>query len=46
MKILNIGSLNYDKVYHVEHFVMPKETLIANEYHEFIGGKGLNQSMI
>lgn len=45
MKILNIGSLNYDKVYHVEHFVMPKETLIANEYHEFIGGKGLNQSI-
>lgn len=24
---------------------MPKETLIANEYHEFIGGKGLNQSI-
>lgn len=45
MKILNLGSLNIDKTYQVEHFVKPKETLDAAEYQEFCGGKGLNQSV-
>lgn len=26
MKVLNIGSLNIDRVYEVEHFVKPGET--------------------
>lgn len=45
MKILNYGSLNIDKVYDVEHFVNAKETIMANGYGEFLGGKGLNQSV-
>ncbi|MDC7228260.1 MAG: ribokinase [Spirochaetales bacterium] len=45
MKILNIGSLNIDDVYSVEHFVQPGETLGSNEYNQFCGGKGLNQSI-
>ena len=27
MKVLNIGSLNIDRVYEVEHFVKPGETI-------------------
>ncbi|MEY8353113.1 ribokinase [Lachnospiraceae bacterium 54-53] len=45
MKILNIGSLNIDRTYTVEHLVRPKETANAIRYEEFCGGKGLNQSV-
>ncbi len=45
MKIVNIGSLNLDKVYDVAHFVNAAETLLSNGYAEFVGGKGLNQSI-
>ena len=45
MKILNIGSLNIDDVYSVEHFVKPGETIGSTEYNQFCGGKGLNQSI-
>ena len=45
MRILNLGSLNYDKVYHVEHFARAGETLLAGEHAVFLGGKGLNQSV-
>ena len=45
MKILNLGSLNIDKIYQVEHFVEPKETIKAAAYEELCGGKGLNQSI-
>ena len=45
MKVLNIGSLNIDKVYQVEHFVQAKETIKALGYAENSGGKGLNQSV-
>ncbi len=45
MKILNFGSLNIDKIYQVEHFVEPKETIKAAAYKELCGGKGLNQSI-
>lgn len=44
MRILNIGSLNLDRTYRVEHFVHAKETIQALSYEEFCGGKGLNQS--
>jgi len=45
MKILNYGSLNIDKVYQVEHFVRPGETIATLGYDCFPGGKGLNQSV-
>lgn len=45
MKILNLGSLNIDKVYSVPHFVQPGETLTAPRMDTFAGGKGLNQSV-
>lgn len=45
MKILNFGSLNLDFVYSVDHFVRAGETLASNSLSEFLGGKGLNQSI-
>ena len=45
MKILNIGSLNIDKVYSVPHFVSAGETLTSGHMDTFPGGKGLNQSV-
>ena len=45
MKILNIGSLNIDYVYSVEHFVSAGETLSSYVMEIFPGGKGLNQSV-
>ena len=45
MKVCNFGSLNFDKVYAMEHFVEPKETLASVGYMENFGGKGLNQSI-
>lgn len=45
MRILNIGSLNIDKTYEVDHFVQPGETLMASSMAVCCGGKGLNQSI-
>jgi len=45
MRILNIGSINIDHVYAVEHFVRPGETLSGMSYRTFAGGKGFNQSV-
>lgn len=45
MKILNIGSLNIDKVYAMDHFVAAGETLASRSMDTFPGGKGLNQSV-
>lgn len=45
MKIINFGSLNIDKVYSISQFVSPGETLNVKDFHEFPGGKGLNQSL-
>ncbi len=45
MKILNFGSLNIDKTYTVQEIVKPGETISSLKYEEFIGGKGLNQSV-
>ncbi|MDR1581376.1 MAG: ribokinase [Synergistaceae bacterium] len=44
-KILNIGSINIDYVYDVEHFVRPGETISSSSRAVFPGGKGLNQSV-
>ena len=45
MHILNVGSVNIDHVYEVEHFVRPGETLASMRYGIFAGGKGFNQSI-
>ena len=45
MKILNLGSLNLDYVYQVDHMVQPGETLDSSDMQIFCGGKGLNQSI-
>ena len=45
MRILNFGSLNIDRVYKVDHFVRPGETIASLGYQCFPGGKGLNQSI-
>lgn len=45
MKVLNFGSLNYDYVYELDHFVLPKETISSLGYSRNFGGKGLNQSI-
>ena len=45
MKIYNLGSLNIDYVYSVEHFVCGGETLASSNMQIFPGGKGLNQSI-
>ena len=44
-RIINYGSLNIDKVYTVDAFVRPGETIHARSYELFPGGKGLNQSV-
>ena len=45
MQILNLGSINVDHVYAVNHFVRPGETIASNKYNVFAGGKGFNQSI-
>jgi ribokinase len=45
MAIFNIDSLNIDDVYGVSHIVRPGETLASDVFHEYPGGKGLNQSL-
>ena len=44
MKVLNIGSLNLDHVYQVDHILMPGETESSSSLNHFLGGKGMNQS--
>jgi ribokinase len=45
MTILNIGSINWDRVYRVTHFPAPGETIAAASATVGLGGKGLNQSV-
>jgi ribokinase len=45
MKVLNIGSLNLDHVYNVDHIVQPGETEATYELNIHLGGKGMNQSV-
>jgi ribokinase len=40
-----MGSLNIDKVYSVQHFAAEGETILSEQYNEYHGGKGLNQSI-
>ena len=43
--VLNVGSLNIDRVYRVPHIARPGETLAASSLQVFAGGKGANQSV-
>lgn len=45
MKILNIGSMNLDYVYQLDHIVKPGETESSSEMNIYLGGKGINQSI-
>ena len=45
MKILNIGSMNLDMVYQLDHIVRPGETEASYGMNVFLGGKGINQSV-
>lgn len=45
MKVLNIGSMNLDHVYNLDHIVQPGETQASNGMNVFLGGKGMNQSI-
>ncbi|MCC8067594.1 MAG: ribokinase [Clostridiales bacterium] len=45
MKIISFGSLNIDRVYQVDHFVQPGETILSKSCMSNVGGKGLNQSV-
>ncbi|WBU53553.1 ribokinase [Paracoccus sp. SCSIO 75233] len=45
MAIFNLGSINIDHVYRLDHFPAPGETLGAREYGQGLGGKGANQSI-
>lgn len=45
MRVLNFGSLNIDHVYSVDSFVRPGETISCDDYRQFGGGKGSNQSI-
>ncbi|MBE6887447.1 MAG: ribokinase [Ruminococcaceae bacterium] len=45
MKILNIGSMNLDFVYSVDHIVTTGETEASTSLDIFLGGKGMNQSV-
>ncbi|MFA4944485.1 MAG: ribokinase [Lentisphaeria bacterium] len=45
VKILNIGSLNIDHVYQVDHIVKPGETIASRALKTVGGGKGANQTL-
>lgn len=44
MRVLNMGSLNLDYVYSVDHIILPGETEATGSLSVFLGGKGMNQS--
>jgi ribokinase len=43
--VLNVGSLNIDRVFRVPHIARPGETLASRSVEVFAGGKGANQSV-
>jgi len=45
MAIFNLGSINTDHFYRLEHLPAPGETLAALGYDRGLGGKGANQSV-
>ncbi|AGT10079.1 ribokinase [Paracoccus aminophilus] len=45
MTIYNLGSINIDHIYRLDHLPRPGETLGALDYRLGLGGKGANQSV-
>lgn len=45
MAVWNLGSINIDNVYRVQHLPAAGETLAAYEYQQGLGGKGANMSV-
>ena len=45
MTIFNLGSINIDHVYRLDHMPAPGETLASRDYAQGLGGKGANQSV-
>ena len=45
MTIYNLGSINADHFYRVNHLPAPGETLASNDYFRGLGGKGTNMSV-
>lgn len=45
MKVLNIGSMNLDYVYKMDHIVLPGETEESDNLNLYLGGKGFNQTI-
>ena len=45
MAIWNLGSVNIDNVYRLDHLPRPGETLAAKGFSVGLGGKGANQTM-
>lgn len=45
MTLVNIGSINIDHVYSVDHLVQPGETVLVQSHAAGLGGKGANQSI-
>lgn len=45
MTIYNLGSINLDHLYQLDHFVRPGETMASDSYQCLLGGKGANQSV-
>jgi ribokinase len=43
--VLNVGSLNIDRVFRLPHVTRPGETQASSALHVFAGGKGANQSV-
>jgi len=44
-KIVVIGSINIDLVFHVDTIVKPQETISSHSMDRFLGGKGLNTAI-
>ncbi len=45
MKMVVFGSLNIDRTYSLEEFVLPGQTVSAKKMEQFCGGKGFNQAI-
>lgn len=45
IKVVVVGSVNYDITSYLAEFPQPNETLFAKSYKTAIGGKGLNQAV-
>lgn len=44
-KVTIIGSANIDLVTQIDRFPGPGETILGNDFHQFLGGKGANQAV-